>query len=187
MASLRTHCGRVLIALADWTQRHAATVTAATVAGILTGGFFYCNRMSDALRYSDETEYAGIATNLVAHGCFSLDGVNPTAIRPPGYPALIATVFRMGLGIFTVRMLNYFALALLIVILFRFLNSHYTPLSAACGALLIAGYPLYFYTAGTLFPQTVTSLLFIAALTLAFGAPAPGPRRSIGIGILLAR
>jgi hypothetical protein len=27
-------------------------------------------------------------------------------------------------------------------------------------------------------------LLFIAALTLAFGAPAPGPRRSIGIGIL---
>lgn len=124
-------------------------------------GVFYTLHLGDTFAYPDEEEYYEIAANLVSAGKFSIDGVHPTAYRPPGYPAFLSIFVYFGAGPIELRMVNFLLLAGCIYVLNRLLKDHAYGGAANLSPLLIFGYPAFFYMAGTLFPQTLGSLLFL--------------------------
>jgi 4-amino-4-deoxy-L-arabinose transferase-like glycosyltransferase len=90
--------------------------------------------------------------------------VHPTAYRPPGYPVYLAALALLGGNIVDFRLLNFLALAVVLCCVYLILKQRSTPLAASLGALLVIGYPLAFYTAGTLYPQTLATALFLLTL-----------------------
>lgn len=134
----------------------------------LMAGFVYAARLGPTLRFPDEAEYVTLATNLVQHGCLSLDGHTPTAFRPPAYPFVLAVLAACGGGIQAFRILNVVALGLSLTLIWRLLFIHRGLVSAAAGVVLALAYPVFIYTAGTLYPQTLAATLLLAALWLVF-------------------
>jgi 4-amino-4-deoxy-L-arabinose transferase-like glycosyltransferase len=114
--------------------------------------------------YPDECDYSDLAQNLAATGVFTLDGQHQTAYRPPGYPVFLAALAFFGGGIVHFRLMNYLALAVVLCCVYRILKEQSTSLAACLGTLMVIGYPLAFYTAGTLYPQTLAAALFLLAL-----------------------
>ena len=128
----------------------------------ILAGVVYSFYLGNSFRYlPDEADYYNLATNLASKGEYSLDGVHLTTHRPPGYP-LFLTPFRfLGFDVVGLRILNFFILGLCIFVLYKLLQERFSPLAGLLGALLMIAYPLVFYTAGTLYPQTLASLLLI--------------------------
>mgnify|MGYP007051337546 CR=1 len=75
-------------------------------------GLGYSLYLGDALRFPDEGQYYRIAVHLAAGDGYTLDGVTPTAIRPPGYPLFLALFVRLGAPVIGLRYLNFIMLAL---------------------------------------------------------------------------
>jgi len=126
----------------------------------------YSVRLGSALRFVDEQDYYAIAENLVHRHGYSLDGVNPTAFRPPGYPLLLAFFTSLGANVVVLRILNYIMLAASMLLLCRFVRDRTHWVGAAAIPILCAGYLVLFYTAGTLYPQTMAGLLLVTAVTV---------------------
>lgn len=128
-------------------------------------GSAYAVYLGNTLRfYPDEWDYRDLAQNLVTTGMYTLDGKQPTAYRPPGYPVYLATMAFLGGKVVHFRLMNFLALAIVICCVYKILKKQSTPLAASIGALLVIGYPLAFYTAGTLYPQTLAAALFLLTL-----------------------
>ncbi len=137
-------------------------------------GVIYSFYLGNSFRYlPDEADYYNLATNLVSKGEYSLDGVHLTAYRPPGYPFFLAPFRFLGFDIVGLRIVNFFILGLCIFVLFKLLQERFSSLAGLLGALLVMVYPLFFYTAGTLYPQTLASLLLV--LTIYFYTRETGP------------
>ncbi len=135
------------------------------VALLLILGSAYAVYLGDTIRfYPDECDYIDLAHNLVARGMYTLDGTEPTASRPPGYPVYLAAVAFLGGKVVHFRLLNFLALAVVVCCVYKILKEQSTPLAASLGALLVIGYPLAFFTAGTLYPQTLAAALFLVTL-----------------------
>jgi hypothetical protein len=132
------------------------------VALLLILGCAYAFYLGSEIRfYPDECEYSDLAHYLVTTGMYTLDGKQPTAYRPPGYPLYLASLAFMGGGIVHFRLLNFLALAVVMCGVYKILKEQSTPLAAILGALMVIGYPLAFYTAGTLYPQTLAAGSFM--------------------------
>jgi 4-amino-4-deoxy-L-arabinose transferase-like glycosyltransferase len=131
---------------------------------VLLAGAVYAFRLGDVVRYTDERDYLRLARNLAATWRYSYDGVEPTAIRTPGYPFFLALPLALGAPLFAVRLLGFLALAGTVVLTFLLLERIAGRRAASIGALLVLCYPVLFYTAGTFYPQTLSSLLLLGAL-----------------------
>src|SRR3972149_5781249 len=135
------------------------------VALLLIFGLAYAVNLGNTMRfYPDEGDYSDLAQNLVATGRYTLDGRQLTASRPPGYPVYLAALAYLGGKVVHFRLLNFLALAIVIWCVYKILKEQSTPFAASLGSLLVIGYPLAFYTAGTLYPQTLAAALFLLAL-----------------------
>lgn len=135
------------------------------VALLLILGAAYAVYLGNSIRfYPDECDYIDLAHNLVTTGLYTLDGKQPTASRPPGYPVYLAAVAFSGENYVFFRLLNFIAFAVVVCCAYKILKEQSTPLAACLGALLVVGYPLAFYTAGTLYPQTLAAALFLLTL-----------------------
>jgi 4-amino-4-deoxy-L-arabinose transferase-like glycosyltransferase len=143
------------------------------IAIYILAGVAYSFYLGNELRYlPDEADYSNLATNLAFKGEYSLDGVQLTAYRPPGYPFFLALFRRIGINIVGLRILNYFTLGLAIYVLYRLLEERFAPLAGLLGAFFVMAYPVVFYTAGTLYPQTLASLLVVLTIYLYTREPA---------------
>ncbi len=147
-------------------ERKAALVAGAAAAIALVGGVVYSFMLGPELRYYDEMDYLGLAQRLVELGHYTQDGIAPTASRPPGYPAFLAIGIALGAGTQTLRIMNFVCLAASILLLYRLTGRIGGPLAGAIAAALALSYPLFFYAAGTLYPQTLASTLFLLALVI---------------------
>jgi hypothetical protein len=135
------------------------------VALLLILGSAYAVYLGNSVRfYPDECHYSDLAQYLVATGMYTLDGEQPTAYRPPGYPVFLAAMVFLGGKVVYFRFLNFLALAVVVFCVYKILKEQSTPLAASLGALLVIGYPLAFYTAGALYPQTLAAALFLLTL-----------------------
>ncbi len=143
-----------------------ASVWAAPIALLVAGGA-YSLLLGNTLRFPDEQDYYLLAQNLIAHHSFTLDGVRPTAFRTPGYPLLLAALLLVKLPLIGLRFLNFIALALSAYLLQRILQQFALPVAAVVAPLLVLLYPVLFYTAGTLYPQTIGGTLLLLAILLA--------------------
>jgi hypothetical protein len=140
-------------------------VMALMIAIYLLAGVIYSIYLGNNFRYfPDEGNYFDLATNLALKGNYSLDGVHLTTYRPPGYPFFVAPFRLLGLEIIELRIVNFFALGLCIFVVYTALRERFAPLAGLFGAFLVMAYPVIFYTAGTLFPQTFASLLVVLTI-----------------------
>jgi 4-amino-4-deoxy-L-arabinose transferase-like glycosyltransferase len=155
----------MLAKLASWIERKSDLFLYFLVALLLILGSAYAVYLGNTVRfYPDECDYIDLAQNLVGTGIYTLDGKQPTAYRPPGYPLYLAIGAFFGGEIVHFRLLNFLALAVVVCCVYKILKEHSTPLAASLGALWVIGYPLAFYTAGTLYPQTLAAALFLLTL-----------------------
>jgi hypothetical protein len=134
---------------------------------VIVAGTFYSFYLGNQLRFlPDESDYYVLATNLLNHHFYSLDGVLPTAYRPPGYPLLITVFTFLGAQVIHLRIINFILLALCLVVMNVILKNKSTPIAASIGILIVLFYPVIFYTAGQLYPQTLATLLFLLSILL---------------------
>jgi hypothetical protein len=156
-----------LIRIAAFLTRNERLLLSILVASVLIAGLGYSILLGDTWRYyPDEWEYTTLATNIATQGIYTLDGEAPTAYRPPGYPIFLAFFRFLGAGVIQLRFLNFILLGSCIYLVSQILGKQSTSLSAVLGPLLVIGYPVMFYTAGTLYPQTSASFLLLFSLYL---------------------
>ncbi len=148
-------------------EKYAWGMICALAACILVAGIGYSVFLGDRLRFlPDEQYYVEFTYHLVDQGTYSLDGIQPTAYRPPGYSFLLAPIYFLGGKIVAFRIANFLLLAGTVLLVGRFLQRASGPLAALLGALFTGGYAVFFFTAGTLYPQTMAGFLFVLILYL---------------------
>ncbi len=135
----------------------------------------------DALRYPDEIDYNAIAVNLVHHGEFATELGVPTALRPPGYPFILSGIYLVSEHPVLAKLLNALALGITALLLGKLAQaggrSDGNGVAARWAPVLMLGYPLFLYTAGTLYPQTIGTVLLAGIVTLIVTRPG-----KVGIG-----
>jgi 4-amino-4-deoxy-L-arabinose transferase-like glycosyltransferase len=148
-------------------------------------GVAYSLLLGDKIRYYDEEVYVGLARRLVAGQGYTLDGVNPTAYRPPGYPFLLAAVDALGGGIVAMRLIGVGALAGAVLLAYRLGERVHSRVAGVLAAVLVAFFPLLVFTADTLYPQVPALFLLLLVVWLGLRAvelPAGWPRRLAATG-----
>ncbi|MFC1453318.1 hypothetical protein ACFLSJ_08255 [Verrucomicrobiota bacterium] len=151
--------------------KHERRLILILVAASLAAGVLYSARLGGDLRYPDERDYLTLARNMLSLHMMSRNGVDPTAFRPPGYPVLLCWVLLPGGGVVAARILNFTAMAMCLWLLFLLCRSQASAPAGLLAVVFALGYPVLFYTAGTLYPQTVAACLFLGILCLCFLAP----------------
>jgi len=124
-------------------------------------GIVYSVFLGDTLRFPDETEYVILANNLLNNNFYSIDSVTPSVYRPPGYSFFLYSVFLLGFDIAHVRMVQFVFFALSILLVHKILILWSYRLASVIAGFFVLCYPVLFFTTGTLYPQTLTSLLFL--------------------------
>lgn len=142
------------------TERRRFVLTGLMLCTVL-GGLGYSVCLGSALRYPDEMDYYNIANNIISAHTFSLDGKESIAYRPPGYPFLLSCLLFFGGGVHSLRVLNYCLLAACMYLVYRIVKKQASSFAGLCSAVGILCYPVLFYTAGTLYPQTLGACLLL--------------------------
>jgi 4-amino-4-deoxy-L-arabinose transferase-like glycosyltransferase len=136
-------------------------------------GVAYSIHLGTTLHYVDEQKYVSIADNLVRHGTFSVAqqgnvtlqaGVHATAYQAPGWPLLLALIHLLGGGILAFRLANVVLATLGVAIGWWIARALGGNAVAALAAPMLALYPIAVYTTGTLYPETLGSVLLLAGL-----------------------
>lgn len=150
-------------------EQKSRYILAVLVSAVILSGALYSVYLGNNLRYDDENDYYKLATNIVLIHQYSSDGKNPDAFRPPGYPLFLSLFMFLGANIVCLRILNFIALAACIYLLYKIIEKQSSPFAAIVSAILVVCYPVMFYAAGTLYPQTLTSFLFLLIIYLLTG------------------
>jgi hypothetical protein len=151
---------------------------------VFIAGLAYSHWLGEDLRYIDERDYYAIANNLVESGLFSIDGIQPTIFRPPGYAFVLALAVGLGAGVVGLRVFNFALLAGCMVLVYAQLHRQISPFAGLVGVAMVSCYVVLFYTAGTLFPQTLGALLLLAIVYLLATSTSSHVARYAFIGVL---
>ena len=144
------------------------------VAGIVllvlyaVAGMIYSSILPAAERFPDERDYIAIADHLLHGPGFSLDGEHLTALRPPGYAFYLVA---LGDSVVLARVVQFGLIAGSILLLARLFPPGQRDAAILATTLVMAAYPLFFYTGTTLYPQTLAGFLFVLALSLLLRGP----------------
>ena len=129
---------------------------------------FYVLYSGNELRYGDEYLYYRYAQNILDYGAYVDNDLSPLIQRPPGYSALLAVVmFLVSNEVFILKLVNVLALLLSAWFCYKLvgLNSgFYKSLAKKVVLLFILCYPVFVYTSSTLYPQIVSSAIFLGIL-----------------------
>ena len=147
-------------------ERKNNTILLVLVSSVICSGTLYSFSLGDKLRWPDERDNCELGKNIVAARQYSYDGKQPTAYRPPGYPLILSFFIFLGAGTVHLRILNFVVLASCMCILHKILKEQSSPFAATIGVVLIACYPVLFYAAGILVPQTIGAFVFLLIILL---------------------
>lgn len=183
---------------AEGDRRRRILVLALFLIGLLIR-VAYVWTLGDKVHWPDETEYHGIAVNLLAgkgYAYFRDYGssvLGPTAYRMPALPALLALLYALtGPHLLAARLLQALMGALLIPTAYSIARElHYSPIPGILAGCLLAIYPYYVFCAGTVYPVVLPALLVAAATLLLLRGARRGDIRleaaaglALGAGIL---
>jgi hypothetical protein len=129
------------------------------------------------LRFPDETEYHQLGQSLASGSGFSLENGQPTAYRPPGYPFLLSLFYKLNDAPLTAKLVNAFLLTATAWGLCRMAGN-------TLPALFVVAYPVLFYAASTLYPQTLGGFFLLVMLALLLN-DASRPKAVCLAGLLL--
>ncbi len=126
----------------------------------------YSFRLKADLGFVDEQFYWKLALHLRHLHAYTLDGVSPTAIRPPGYPWMLALVQTIAESVRLAKAANVLlwlvSAGLAASLARRLFGQH----AATWALVLVPFYAVELYTAGALYPQALASTLFLLTLWL---------------------
>ncbi len=127
--------------------------------------FIWVSKLGSKFYWSDEYEYNKIATNLLEGKGYSLDGVKPTAYRPPGQSIFLALLyFTFGHNLFLVRIFQSIMGSLACFLVYLICSKlSFSSSASLLSSLLAALYPYYIYAAGSLYPIILLTLLLLLA------------------------
>lgn len=134
---------------------------------LLIAGAIYCWFLGDKFFYWDEELYYKLAMNLHT-GSYTIDGTSPTAFNPPGYPFTLFIFSFFNSSVSFLRFCNYLFFALTLFMAYWLLKKEVSRLAGLLAVCIGAIYPLFFYTAGTLYPQIEASFFLLFAVFFAF-------------------
>jgi 4-amino-4-deoxy-L-arabinose transferase-like glycosyltransferase len=157
VANLR---GRAVARLERW--HRASLVVSLGITVVLGVGL--AAHYGSTLHYYDEYSYVSIAKNLAHHGRFSLNGVQPTAFRDPGWPLLLGVLNFFGGDIVVFRLANVALEAFSITGVWWLATRVGGKAAGALAAPALALYPLSVYTTSTLYPETMGTALLVGGL-----------------------
>ncbi|MGO9993186.1 MAG: hypothetical protein ACLPTF_11835 [Steroidobacteraceae bacterium] len=132
---------------------------------IVLGATTVAVRSGEAFRYDDELRYHDLANSILHKHAYATQSGNPTAWWPPGYPILLSAAYAVLDRPMAAKILNVVCLTLAVfaaALLARRQNHNgmlISPYIALC-------YPILFYTASCLYPQSVGCLLLIVVVGL---------------------
>jgi hypothetical protein len=135
------------------------------------------------LRYPDEEAYHGLAVRLLQQHAYVNEQGQPTVLRPPGYPFVLSALYLVVESPLAAKLVNAVALGLTAFLLSRLAASLGNGIAGRLAPLLVLGYPLFAYTASTLYPQTLGTLLLVAVIGLLF-APEASWKKAVSAGLL---
>lgn len=162
----------------EWLDRRADRVAFAAAGVVLLVGGGLSVALGSTLTYFDERLYLRYADGIARHGAYTIDGVDPSAWRPPGYPMLLGVLRWLGAGVVGLRLAGVVLLALSVLGVHALGRRIFGPAAGALAAVLTAAYPLLVYTAASLYPQVQALALLVGALLAALAAlEARGRRR----------
>ncbi|MDO8281342.1 MAG: glycosyltransferase family 39 protein [Thermodesulfovibrionia bacterium] len=133
---------------------------------VFIAGVIYSVYLGDNIRFQDELEYHTLAENLVLKHKYTLDGVNPSAFRPPVYPFLLSIILFIGGGITSLRLINFLAFSASIFLLYLIVKNHSSAFAGLLSAVLVICYPVLFYGSGILMTEPLGFFLFLLILLL---------------------
>ena len=148
-----------VLRLIDLLDERSKTISRVGVMLIFVLGVGYSIMLGDTIRFADERDYMEIARNIVEHGEFSRKQGTPTAYRPPLYPLLLASLASLKVPVVGMRIVNFLLLGLSALLLSKITLAAGQRIAAALIPFVVLGYPLFLYTAGTLYPQTFSGFL----------------------------
>lgn len=149
-----------------WLDEHDRRVVATLVTLTLGVGIVYALGVGIPLRFADERKYLELARNIADEGTYAYGGRPTTAYQPPGWPAFLAVGLRLGVGVAGLHALNFALLAVSLLLLHRLGRAWGGGGVGAVAAGLAAGYPLLLFTATTLYPQTLATVLLVSGVLL---------------------
>ncbi len=141
---------------------HATYFAAALVTFYVIAGVFYSQILSQELRFPDERLYVKIANNVSSLNLFSSNGEVPTAERAPAYAFLLSLFVRFENGLIYARIMNFIFVGVSAFLCFKILCDFRHALAGILSIFLLLFYPLVFFTAGTLYPQSLATFLLVA-------------------------
>ena len=130
----------------------------------LIGGLAYSLWLGQTTRFPDEREYLALSKHVASSGSYSLNGVDPTAFRPPGYGYFLAGLRLFGTPVAGLRFANFVCLALMVWGAWWLAHRIAGPIAATLAAPAVALFPLGFYTAGAFYPQALGGALVMGGL-----------------------
>lgn len=165
-------------------KKEASFILLCALLLLLFAGAAYVVFLGNDLRFWDEGHYLTLSKNL-HQGIYSFNGVTPTAFQPPGYPFTLYLLSWISSSLLFLRFANFIFLSCAVALLYWILKKETDALTALIGALIAAAYPLFFYTAGTFYPQILSSALFLLALALILSLSRPNWKKEIAVGLTL--
>jgi hypothetical protein len=180
--------GGTLQRVVDRVAAHANVIVAVAVTFAVVVGAGLAIHQGATLRYHDERQYMDMVDNLVHRHQYSLDGVGPTAYKPPAWPFLLAVGRWLGLGIVGLKFINVALLGACVYGASRLARRIAGPAAGALAAAAIALCPVALYTASTLYPQIMGGALLVWGLVAATAIPdSPHPGRQAALtGVLFS-
>ncbi len=137
------------------------------------------------LTFYDEFDYFAIARNLAFKQIYSIDGQHLTAFRAPVFPFFLSVLVRLGCGITSLKIVNSLLLVGSSFILSVLLERNYGRSTGVSVSILVLLYPVLIYTAGTLYPQMMGSILLVSTVFTLFWQNLTPIWRGIILGTLL--
>lgn len=134
----------------------------------MCGLFYIFSQSSQPFKFTDEQIYYDLTKNLVEHNVYALDNLVPTAIKPPGFSFVLYAFFKISDNIDLIKCVNFLFYLAAIFTGGLIAKKYSYNTSPTLYAILICLYPVLFYTAGTLYPQTLASLLLLVILYVTF-------------------
>jgi 4-amino-4-deoxy-L-arabinose transferase-like glycosyltransferase len=145
---------------------------------LVAGGALAISAGSE-LPYHDEREYLTLADNLADHRRYTLDGVHPTAYKPPVWPLLLGVLRWLGSGVVGLRLVNVVCLAVCVLLASLLARRLAGQVAGSLAAVLVAVFPVSLYTATTLYPQVLAAALLLGGVLAAATVPdSARPRRA---------
>ena len=167
----------------ELSERHSRTILYFSTFFFLIAGMAYSFLRGNVLNFPDERQYFAIATNMATGHGFSLNGTDPTALFPVLYPALMAIFIKAGATIPVLRFINFIFLSCTPYVIRSILRHEDSEPGTGVSVILLIFYCVLFYTAGTLYPQTLYTLILLLLVRCAIDAGSD-IRYAIAFGVL---